>query len=98
MTLFAFGRDMAEQKRGEHSLAREQRKLAAILAAEVVGYSRLMGWPRAGRKSLEPVLARYGRARAKLTGDSALVGFARNRPLCPALCSANAVVRRCQRS
>ena len=40
-------------------MAREQRKLAAILAADVVGYSRLMGWPRAGRKILEPVLARY---------------------------------------
>jgi class 3 adenylate cyclase len=31
------------QQRGEVPLAREQRKLAAILAADVVGYSRLMG-------------------------------------------------------
>jgi class 3 adenylate cyclase len=30
-------------QRGEFPLAREQRKLAAILAADVVGYSRLMG-------------------------------------------------------
>jgi class 3 adenylate cyclase len=29
-------------QRGEIPLAREQRKLAAILAADVVGYSRLM--------------------------------------------------------
>jgi hypothetical protein len=33
MILFALGRGMAEQKRGEHPLAREQRKLAAIVAA-----------------------------------------------------------------
>jgi class 3 adenylate cyclase len=49
MILFALGRGMAEQKRGEHSLAREQRKLAAILAADAVGYSRLMGVTRAER-------------------------------------------------
>jgi len=48
MVLFAIGRGMAEQKRGEHSLAREQRKLAAILAADVVGYSRLMGRKESG--------------------------------------------------
>jgi class 3 adenylate cyclase len=30
------------QQRGEVALAREQRKLAAILAADVVGYSLLM--------------------------------------------------------
>jgi class 3 adenylate cyclase len=36
-------------KSGKLPVAREQRKLAAILAADVVGYSRLMGrdenWP-----------------------------------------------------
>jgi hypothetical protein len=31
------------QQRGEVPLAREQRKLAAILAADVVGHCRLMG-------------------------------------------------------
>ena len=50
-------------------LAREQRKLAAIVAADVVGYSRLMGRDESGtlarlRKHrmarLEPVLTRYG--------------------------------------
>ena len=30
-------------------MAREQRKLGAILAADVVGYSRLMGGTRAAR-------------------------------------------------
>jgi class 3 adenylate cyclase len=37
------------QKTGAVPVAREQRKLAAILAADVVGYSRLMGlgcWQR----------------------------------------------------
>jgi class 3 adenylate cyclase len=36
------------QKRGEIPLAREQRKLAAILAADVVGHSRLMGRDESG--------------------------------------------------
>jgi adenylate cyclase len=66
-------------------VAREQRKLAAILAADVVGYSRLMGRGEGGtlarlRKNrserLEPVLAKYGGRLVKLTGDGALVEFA----------------------
>src|SRR5258708_25472924 len=36
------------QKRGEVPLAREQRKLAAILAADDVVYSRLMGRDESG--------------------------------------------------
>jgi class 3 adenylate cyclase len=48
MILFALGRGMEEQKRGEHSLAREQPELAAIVAADVVGYSRLMGRDESG--------------------------------------------------
>jgi adenylate cyclase len=66
-------------------LAREQRKLAAIVAADVVGYSRLMGRDESGtlarlRKSrsehLDPALAKYGGRLVKLTGDGALVEFA----------------------
>jgi adenylate cyclase len=66
-------------------LAREQRKLAAIIAADVVGYSRLMGRDESGtlarlRKNrsehLAPVLAKYGGRLVKLTGDGALVEFA----------------------
>jgi TolB-like protein/class 3 adenylate cyclase len=66
-------------------LARERRKLAAIVAADVVGYSRLMGRDESGtlarlRKNrsehLEPVLAKYGGRLVKLTGDGALVEFA----------------------
>jgi adenylate cyclase len=65
-------------------LAREQRKLAAILAADVVGYSRLMGRDESGtlarlRKNrsdhLDPVLAKYGGRLVKLTGDGALIEF-----------------------
>ena len=66
-------------------MAREQRKLAAILAADVVGYSRLMGRDESGtlarlRKNrsehLDPVLAKYGGRLVKLTGDGALIEFA----------------------
>jgi TolB-like protein/class 3 adenylate cyclase/Tfp pilus assembly protein PilF len=66
-------------------LAREQRKLAAIVAADVVGYSRLMGRDESGtlarlRKNrserLDPILAKYGGRLVKLTGDGALVEFA----------------------
>jgi TolB-like protein/class 3 adenylate cyclase/tetratricopeptide (TPR) repeat protein len=65
-------------------VARERRKLAAIVAADVVGYSRLMGRDESGtlarlRKNrterLEPVLAKYGGRLVKLTGDGALIEF-----------------------
>src|SRR5512139_2836820 len=65
-------------------LAREQRKLAAIVAADVVGYSRLMGRDESGtlarlrehrQQRLEPVLARNGGRLVKLTGDGALAEF-----------------------
>src|SRR5215468_10170842 len=66
-------------------LAREQRKLAAIVAADVVGYSRLMGRDESGtlarlRKNrsgrLDPMLKKYGGRLVKLTGDGALIEFA----------------------
>jgi adenylate cyclase len=66
-------------------MAREQRKLAAILAADVVSYSRMMGRDESGtlarlrehrEERLEPALARYGGRLVKLTGDGALVEFA----------------------
>lgn len=65
-------------------MTREQRKLAAILAADVVGYSRLMGRDEAGTvarlrrnrsEHLDPLLAKYGGRLVKLTGDGALVEF-----------------------
>jgi len=66
-------------------LAREQRRLAAIVAADVVGYSRLMGRDESGTvarlrknraESLNPALARHGGRLVKLTGDGALIEFA----------------------
>src|SRR5215208_336269 len=60
------------------------RRLAAILAADVVGYSRLMGRDENGTlirlkahrtERLVPTLARHGGRLVKLTGDGALVEF-----------------------
>src|SRR6185369_17741591 len=64
---------------------RTHRRLAAILSADVVGYSRLMEQDEAGtlatlkarRKGvLEPLVARYGGRIFKVTGDGVLVEFA----------------------
>ncbi|MGE0422374.1 MAG: adenylate/guanylate cyclase domain-containing protein [Reyranellaceae bacterium] len=66
-------------------MAHDQRRLAAIVAADVVGYSRLMGRDESGtvarlralrRQHLEPALARHKGRVVKLTGDGALVEFA----------------------
>ena len=63
---------------------RVQRRLAAILAADVVGYSRLMGEDEAGTLSalnshraelIHPTVARYNGRVVKLMGDGALVEF-----------------------
>ena len=62
-----------------------ERKLAAILAADVVGYSRLMGEDEAGtharlralRKDfIEPKIAEHRGRIVKLSGDGTLVEFA----------------------
>jgi TolB-like protein/class 3 adenylate cyclase/Tfp pilus assembly protein PilF len=64
---------------------RTERKLAAILAADVVGYSRLVGNDEAGtiarlkalrQKFIEPLIAEYHGRVVKLMGDGALVEFA----------------------
>jgi adenylate cyclase len=66
-------------------LTREQRRLAAIVAADVVGYSRLMGRDENGTlarlkthraERLEPTLVRHGGRLVKLTGDGVLAEFA----------------------
>ena len=63
---------------------REQRRLAAIVAADVVGYSRLMGRDESGtlarlrehrKQRFEPALARHGGRLVKLTGDGLLAEF-----------------------
>jgi adenylate cyclase len=64
---------------------RAQRRLAAILAADVVGYSRLMAADEAGtllalhtwqREILNPVVGSYGGRIVKLMGDGVLAEFA----------------------
>src|SRR5579864_251556 len=64
---------------------RLQRRLAAILAADVVGYSRLMGLDEAGtlarlkairRDLIDPTIAAHSGRIVKLMGDGALVEFA----------------------
>ena len=62
-----------------------QRRLAAILAADVVGYSRLMGADETGPLSrlkthrselIDPAIAARGGRIVKLMGDGALIEFA----------------------
>ncbi len=62
-----------------------ERKLTAILAADVVGYSRLMGEDEAGtlaalkahRKELiDPTIAKHHGPIIKLMGDGTLMKFA----------------------
>jgi TolB-like protein/class 3 adenylate cyclase/Flp pilus assembly protein TadD len=61
----------------------ETRKLAAILAADVVGYSRLMGADEAGtaklvrerREAASPIVRSFGGRLVKTTGDGVLLEF-----------------------
>jgi adenylate cyclase len=64
---------------------RLHRRLAAILSADVVGYSRLMGLDEAGtlsrlnalrRELIDPTIAAHAGRIVKLMGDGALVEFA----------------------
>src|SRR5436309_7861458 len=64
---------------------RVERRLAAILAADVAGYSRLMGADEEGtlaalkayrRELIEPKIAEHRGRIVKTTGDGALVEFA----------------------
>ena len=59
------------------------RKLAAILATDIVGYSRLMGLNEAGtaqalrehRAASDPLVTRHGGRIVKATGDGILIEF-----------------------
>ena len=62
-----------------------ERKLVAIVAADVVGYSRLMGADEEGthavlqghrRELIDPKVAEHRGRTVKLTGDGALIEFA----------------------
>jgi adenylate cyclase len=71
---------------GQHmSEKRVERRLAAVLAADVVGYSRLMGEDEDGtlaalkairRELADPVIAEHPGRIVKTTGDGLLVEFA----------------------
>ena len=63
---------------------RVERKLAAILAADVAGYSRLMGVDEAGtlaqlkihrRELIDPKIAEHRGRVVKTTGDGILIEF-----------------------
>jgi adenylate cyclase len=59
------------------------RRLAAILSADIVGYSRLMGLDEAGtaqalrehRAAADPLIAQHGGRVVKTTGDGVLIEF-----------------------
>src|SRR5881392_2318272 len=62
---------------------RIERRLAAILAADVAGYSRLMGADETGtakalrehRAAIDPIVASHGGRIVKTTGDGVLLEF-----------------------
>ena len=65
-------------------MAREQRRLAAIVAADVVGYSRLMGHDESGTLAalkalrgdiVDPAIGEHGGRIVKTTGDGLLLEF-----------------------
>jgi adenylate cyclase len=65
-------------------MAREQRRLAAIVSADVAGYSRLMGRDESGtlaalkalrRDIVDPQIAAHGGRTVKTTGDGLLLEF-----------------------
>ena len=63
---------------------RVERRLAAVLAADVAGYSRLMGMDEDGtlarlkavRKVVDPAIASHQGRIVKTTGDGMLIEFA----------------------
>src|SRR5499433_3264511 len=65
-------------------MLRDQRRLAAIVSADVAGYSRLMGHDESGtlidlkahrRELIDPKVAEYGGRIVKTTGDGLLLEF-----------------------
>jgi adenylate cyclase len=78
------GHGAFQQPRGGNLASdRVQRRLTAILAADVAGYSRLMGLDEAGtartlhehRAAVDPIVAHYGGRIVKTTGDGVLLEF-----------------------
>ena len=73
----------SNQEVGTWLRKRIQRRLTAILAADVAGYSRLMGLDEAGtartlhehRVAVDPIVVHYGGRIVKTTGDGVLLEF-----------------------
>jgi class 3 adenylate cyclase len=73
----------ATRRSGDLGISAVTRKLAAILAADVVGYSRLMGEDEAGtakivrerRDAATPIVRSFGGRLVKTTGDGVLLEF-----------------------
>jgi adenylate cyclase len=83
-----YGRRTFHGRLGQGTLTAKQamppvRRLAAILAADVVGYSRLMGLDEAGtaqalrehRAASDPLITQHGGRIVKTTGDGILIEF-----------------------
>ena len=68
---------------GPPGQSRIERRLTAILAADIAGYSRLMGVDEVGtaralrqhRAAVDPIMASHGGRIVKTTGDGVLVEF-----------------------
>ena len=68
---------------GTPGQSRIERRLTAILAADIAGYSRLMGVDEVGtaralrehRAAVDPIMASHGGRIVKTTGDGVLVEF-----------------------
>ena len=68
---------------GTPGQSRIERRLTAILAADIAGYSRLMGVDEIGtacalrehRAAVDPIMASHGGRIVKTTGDGVLVEF-----------------------
>jgi adenylate cyclase len=78
------GRSIAEPSSGERVATAATRRLAAILAADVAGYSRLMGADEEGtlnrlkaprRQLVDPKIQEHHGRIVKTTGDGMLVEF-----------------------
>ena len=66
-------------------MARQERRLAAIVAPDIAGYSRLIGADEEGtlaalrvhrKEQIDPKLAEFGGPIANTAGDSLLIEFA----------------------
>src|SRR5215471_20308487 len=70
-------------RRGRAMKQPVERRLAAILAADIAGYSRLMGLDEAGtaqalrqhHAAADPLVAKHGGRIVKTTGDGILIEF-----------------------